>query len=186
MKYLDASTAQVSAINAGATVLLLPMKPQPEMATPFSKIHRVDDGELLHERWPLQDRSFNNFGRCERLKAKPPFLPVQRVGVRERCWVTHPELIDGLTDEQKREYVYALVGRLHDIRGRHSRKLLSVPIETNANLGYPHLAGTLILPPGTGKGCENETQASRGLIPWNPHWERQSIPSTRHSTPGMG
>ena len=50
--------------------------------TDFTIISPVDD-EWLIQRWPIQERSFGNFGRCERIKC-----PQGKVG--DRLWVKEP------------------------------------------------------------------------------------------------
>jgi hypothetical protein len=51
-------------------------------ASTMATFRLMPDGEMLLERWPKQERSMNNFGRCDRFKC-PYGIPGDRLWVRE-------------------------------------------------------------------------------------------------------
>ena len=54
-------------------------------AGPTATYRMMPEGDALLERWPIQDRMMNNFGRCERVKC-PYGVPGDRLWVKEN-WI---------------------------------------------------------------------------------------------------
>ena len=51
-------------------------------AGPTAIYRMMPEGDALLERWPIQERMMNNFGRCERVKC-PYGVPGDRLWVKE-------------------------------------------------------------------------------------------------------